>query len=645
MSAHLTQKTAPDWALDLALWPSIDLDVLEPIQRESAKRWILVLTEYVRGTSVKGTLDSLDLCRPHLLRLFNRCITIAPDGQLYGWRGILKGATRKPYQRQAVVTASLGSAGALHKVFSDVTGLEQRLTDLVLKRGHRGEIHESIISNKKLHRVFLEECKQAGIPLTQWPFIARWKGRRSIDTFVQRVLRDHPERAARVRFGDVAGSKMLTGTGKDATMLAFAPFDVAEMDGHKIDLIGVVGIPTPAGIAWVPIERVVLLLIADAFSGAILGYFAVIRREANADDMLAAVSPMAIPWRRRDLEVEGMTYSPGSGLPLGTVEHLAAFGVNALMVDNALINLSYQVHDRIVSRFGCAVNWGQVRKWMRRPIIERINRTLEQAGFQRVVSTTGSHPKDPRRNDPVAAAMRHRVELRYLLDLIDVEIARYNAEPSEGRFGLSPLDVIEQTLAGSGSRTLIPLIPPASALHPEIDILVFEATIRGNHAAGRRPSIKFHRGVYTNPVIAGNFDLIGKKVVLHVRGHDIRIVEVFLAESGASLGRARVRGHWRRQPHTLEIRKQVNRFVDDGRLVIREDEDPVTALHRHLAVQATRGQKHPAKISREATQLAHESIATQRPIKGSVKQHRTAQKPFTPSQRAPMFRRQTWRNV
>ena len=633
----VTRKTVAPSLLDLDLWPGIDESLLPEGEQDRIRRLASAITDYVLGRPMRALLRELKLSRTQLLRAFGRCVTFHSDGQLYGWRGLLSGAARKPYVRTQAATTAVGTAGALYQMFRTIPGLQKRLTNLVLKRG-RG-VNEARISNKALHKAFIDECRLAGIPVTQWPFTARQMGRRAIDRFMREVLISNPERAARSRYGQVAASKLFTGSGDDRLMLAMAPFDVAEMDGHRIDMIGGVGIPTPQGVVWVPIERLQLLIIADGFSGAIIGYYAVVRRECRSPDILAAAEHLTIPWQPRALQVPGMSYLSGAGLPLGTVPGLSSCAFAALMVDNALINIGFAVTDRLRSRLGCAVNWGPVRKWMRRPLIERINRSLEQAGFQRVVSTTGSHPKDPRREDPAQAAVKHCLGLEELLDLIDVVIANYNATSSEGHFSLSPLEVLAQTASGSACATLLPTLPPANGLRAELNRLVFTATIRGSLEKGSRPAITFERGKYTNKVIARDFRLVGKRVLLHVDPSDIRAIDVYLAETGESLGKVRVLGRWRRHPHSLELRRQINRAIADKRLVVPDGLDPVTAMHNALQRRAAKhGRKRKPTVSTDATTLARELRATGQPH-GPV-----ARPPLIPSspvrsRRAPSFGR------
>lgn len=633
-----TRETAPAISLDLTLWPKVDLQSLDEAERKRAEALQVAVEAYVRGETMAPLLASVHLCHAQLLRAFNKCILPAPDGQLFGYRGLLLQVGRKPYERVKAATAK-STAGALHLMFKRIRGLEKRLRDAILRRDSKGKLQEARIRAKDLHRTFISELRQAGVGDDEWPFNTRWKGKRCIERYMQNVVTSQAERAVRVRYGEAAGSKYKTGTGHRPLMLAIAPYDVAEMDAHRLDLIGSVRIPTHLGVLTVPINRMQILLIGDCTSTGVLGYYVVIRRECASEDLLFCAERLVKPWSQRKLRVEGMTYQPGSGLPFGVVDGLGPSGIGVLKVDRALVNLGWAVVDRIANRLGCAVNWGPPRTWARRALIERINASLEQNGFQRTVSTLGAHHRDPRRRDPVRAAVEHEVDVEVVLDAIDVVLADANIQPTEGAFGLTPLRSIAQMVQGIAHPTLIPLLPKPDALHPELDVLFVNGTLRGDLKTGHRTYLKYKRVRYTNPVIASMPHLIGQDVVLHVRAQDVRTLEVYLRSTGESLGVVTAMGKWAARPHSLEMRIQIFRHIDDGRLVIPDGMDPITATHQFLA-RKTRAAHQPnaPKVSPSATVLARESVVTQRPITGE-QPRKVAASGRTPlrSRRAPVF--------
>lgn len=87
------------------------------------------------------------------------------------------------------------------------------------------------------------------------------------------------------------------------------------------------------------------------------------------------------------------------------------------------------VKDRLENLIGCFMNLGPVALPMRRGIIERFFKTLEENGFHRLPNTTGSEPKDPRRKDPEQQAIQLNITYEHLKQLIDVLISNYNGTP------------------------------------------------------------------------------------------------------------------------------------------------------------------------------------------------------------------------
>jgi len=615
MNARLNRRTATEAVKDLSIWAQIDVRGFSDDDQKAMTRWRDLMDAYVRGETVADKLRAFGIDHTELLRKFNKCISLAEDGRLFGYRGLLPNAARKEYERSAVVTRGGNASGALSLLLKRKSEIRKTLDALILKLPIPDHIHESRIMNRDVHKAFIGLCRDHGVGAEEWPFTGVNQGRRSIDTYVAQVVAANLRRGVTVRYGDIAGSKLCTGTGEERILLATAALDVAEMDAHRIDMIGVVGLPTSSGIAWIPIDRLVLLLVCDAKESTILSHFVAIRQEADSNDLLEASRHFVIPWKPRDVERSGLEYPSGGGIPLGSLQGVLPFGVGALMLDNALIHLGLVVVGRIADRLGCAVNWGKVRKWMRRPMVERIFRALEQHGFQRIVSTTGSSPVDPRRKNASQDAAKHRVMIDVLLDLIDVEVATFNGMPSEGRFALTPNEALISTLDPHNGRTLFPLLPPPGAFQPELDVLVFEGRVYGDVKKGRRPMIKFKRARYTSPALASAPELIGKEVILHVRRADIRTFEAFLKDTGASIGVIHVLGAWRLQPHSLDLRILINKLLRQRKLELLDHPDPVTAVHAYLA-KGARSTHRPAepKISTAATELAREAMATGRPV-------------------------------
>jgi putative transposase len=72
---------------------------------------------------------------------------------------------------------------------------------------------------------------------------------------------------------------------------------------------------------------------------------------------------------------------------------------------------------------------GKAANPTRRPIVERLFKTLETNGFHRIASTTGSNNKDPKRDNAEQTAVKYKISALQIEELADVIIADYNAKP------------------------------------------------------------------------------------------------------------------------------------------------------------------------------------------------------------------------
>jgi len=608
-----TRGTVPPQHRDCAQWPLVDISGLSEAAQEQFVNLQVAANEYLHFRPVDTWLALAHTSHRTFLDLLNRALLVnARTGGIIGWAGFLKGALRKPYTRKADTSGAQrqGLSGALQLCFQRVPGLERELVGKILKKPRNGP-HEARIAKRQLHNAFIRACSAAGLGPMDWPFNTRWEGRRAIERFFDHVLLDNYERGVRTRQGEALASKLDTGTGVPRLFVPQLPYDGAEMDSHTADFIGCVGIPAPNGlIEYVPIERMQLLLIVDWVTANILGFAAVFRRQCNADDVLDAGYSVSTPWQPRELVLSAYQYEPGGGLPSGVIPELAGCGFSMLCIDNALINLSNTVLDRVVPRFGCAVNWGPVRKWMRRALVERIFRALEELGFSRLPSTTGSHPKDSRKErNPAETAVKRRIHFQVILDLVDLEIARYNARSSEGRFGLKRLGMLRQFVDCPEFGFRPPKLPMPDVLHPDLNITIDRAYVRGAH---ERPYTSFLRSKYTSPLLAHTPELINQPIIRHIKREAIQTIQAF-RETGEPLGTLVCSEPWRRYPHSIELRRQILRLVDDERIDQQHGQDFVSAALHWLNQQARAdGKRSRLAPSKAATALAREQQLKER---------------------------------
>ncbi len=637
MEKEWTAKTLPPHMADTSLWRSVDVDALNNANRARFLKYQAAIVAYLRTGKLGAISAELGLGRNCIIRQLNRCATLASDGKPYGWVALISGRRTGDYERKAELPdgrleAAGARAGAFKAFMLSHPEIKQKIDNLILKRTANGIVHEARITLKNVHAAFVGCCEQAGITGKQYPLNSKSRARRSIERYVTTVLHSQPEEACRARFGTVARSHLNVGRGRQSTQIATAPYDVVGIDPHKIDCIGSVRIVGPKGPQRVAIERLWIVPAVDDYTRAILGYSVGIRTECSAATIEQCIISAMSAWQPRNLKVPTMVYAANAGLPSGRFPELTGRAWAAMMVDNAAVHYARAIAERARQRLGCAVNYGPVGHWEHRPALERVMRTLEAHGFQRLPSTLGTGPLDPAKDNPVRKAIELGIDWEVLLDLIDVVVANYNVTPNEALGNRSPLSLL-QDYVGSGSLDFLPRrLPPPVATVAELGVTIETRAIRGKLLQGRRPYIEIDRVHYTSPVLSNCFGLIGKKIRVHIRESNMCSVTAY-HESGELLGILQAQGAWGQTAHTREMRKQINALRDSGELVVGYEDNPIVALLHYLGSQAHKdAEKKPMKISRNATQLARAADASGLPVVPH-----SATPPAPASASAPLF--------
>ena len=617
-----TFSTLPAELSDTSSWRSVDIEALDEGERERFVKYQSAIEAYLRTGRLKTSVQPVGISRTNLLRQLTRCVSPAADGKPYGWTALIRNFRTKDYRRIADLPSEKAtkaiSTGAFEMFMELHPEIKAKIDGLILKRPEKGHIHEARISLKDLHAAFVYSCEQAGILGNEYPLNSKSRGRRSVERYAKKLMLCQIEAAASARFGKTAKSHLSVGKGRSSSMVSLAPYDVVGIDPHKIDCIGTVRIAGPKGPQRVAIERLWIVPVVDDFSRAILGYSVGIRTECSAVTIEQAIISAMSTWEPRKLIVPDMTYAPDAGLPSGVIPEFSGRAWAAMMVDNAAVHYSNAIAERARRRLGCCVNYGPIGHWEHRSALERVFKKLETYGFQRLPSTTGASPSDPRRGDPARSAVELGIGLEELLDLMDVTVTDYNTGPNEGLGNRSPLSILRD-YASIKSLGLLPRrLPPPTATLPDLGIEVEIKTVRGDPENGRRPYVDIDRVRYTSPILSNAFALIGRKLRVHIRATDMCSVRAF-HESGEELGILTAQGPWGQTRHTREMRKEINALRDSGQLNVRYNDNPIVALLRHLQSETVKdATKKPRKISRSATRLARASAETGIPTENAA---------------------------
>ncbi|MBY0240250.1 MAG: hypothetical protein K2X55_13135 [Burkholderiaceae bacterium] len=602
-----TFRTLPPALADTSTWRSVDVTALDAEEQDRFMRLYHALNTYLATGKLQTVCKEQGVDRHEVIRQLNRCVALAADGKPFGWTALLRHCRTVDYQRRRLPPKGKQGAGnatgAFHQLLAQYPDIRDKLEQLVFKQMKGAPVHQPCISAKSLHATFIALCERAGIGVGQYPFNSRSRGRRSVERFLEELLLQSPEQGITARYGTVARSHLNVGRGIRQLHVPSTLYDVVGLDPHKLHCIGSVRIPGPKGMRRVAIERLWIVPVLDDFSRAILGYSVAIRTECSAVTIEQAIISAMGSWTPRAPRVPTLRYRDGAGLPSGLFPELAGRAWCTLMVDNAATHYASAIAEGVRRRLGCFVNYGPVGRWEHRAALERVMKTLETYGFQQLPSSTGSHATDPHRGNAAKAAVQVGIDWEDLLDIIDIEIANYNATDHPTLGHCSPLDLIRDKWLTEEIDFLPRRLPPALGTVPELGVASETRIVRGRYEQGRRPYVEIEGVHYTSPLLSTAFALIGKAILVHIRESDMRTVKAYFPDGG-ELGILTAQGPWGQVLHTREMRKQINALRDTGQLRIGGDDNPVDVLLRYYASGAHKdAEKKPFKVSRSATRL------------------------------------------
>lgn len=611
-----------EWT-DLSTWPKLNEASLPEDEAKKFSRIRAAVTAYLDGSNATAVAKETGVSRSELYRAVERALSLHADGAIWGWRALKPNVRVKQYERTTpsprsateFSDADSGFAGAFTQVLDSHVVIRDGLKDLALKTG--GGAHESRINAKDFHSEFLRLCKSVGIGPTQYPFNTADQGARSCRRHLDELRASDFETGAKILGGIPALVRSRVGNGESSLVTAVTlPFEAVMQDGHTIDCLGSVTFPHPSGPRRVPMSRCRIEVVVEVRSRAVLGYVLIFKRGTNSEDALGAVVSALSKWQplprpSPDFPVQ---YPQGGGLPSGLIPELEGAAWSTMLIDNASVYTSEAMVGRLRARVGCAVNFGPVGDFTRRYLIEGVYSVLAKRGFQRLPSTTGSGPKDTRRQN--AEEKSFDLPFDELAYLIDVAIATYNATELKSLAGRSPISYLQELYSGPKSPLIPRPIPPLAHSQADLDVFVKEITVRGNQKEGRRPYVEFHDVHYTNHNIRNSAGLINKVVCAHIKRSDLRQFEVF-SVTGESLGFVKADRGWNRVKHSLEQRIVINELIRDRRLRrSSEDEDWVQAYLRLLSKRAadSGSGKSAPKVSPDAASAAHVAHTANLPI-------------------------------
>jgi len=607
---NIDQSPAP-----LERWPDVNDALMSSDDATLFRARKKAMELYFVNESIAEIERITGVCRTSLGRMARKCLGMANDGRIFGFRALIpylrtqKNQRTSPFQDKRQHQQG-GQAGALRALLDKFPDIERTLNDKLLQASKVRKVYAHSIEAQSLHRIFLQCVREKNLGQSDWPFNTKHLGKRSIQKYMKDVLDRNFAKSVLLQKDSVAKAHLAVGTGH-GTLLKFQdPYDAVEIDAYKMDASMTVAFQNPGGTETdVPLDRIWLIAMVDRASTAILSYKVVFRSEVSSNDVVRVISDsVTCRWTPMKLGFS-MQYGLDAGLPSGVISGADGACWSLAFFDGALAHLAEAIHENVRKTLGFSITWGAAGHFERRPNVERTFRKIADQVFKRLPSTTGANPFNGRAKDPGKKAVRYRIRADEVQQVLDVFIAQHNATSTEGLYNLTPLDHIKSFIENSEFPLMLRKVPCHAKEKARRILTTSEATVRGDRKGGRRPYIQIDRVRYTSPHFSELGHLIGSKVIIEVDEEDMRQIKIFL-QSGGELGFLTAQGKWSQTRHSRTTRKAINSAVNKRIISMSEMEDPVEAYMAHLS-KTQRAKPGKAVISprqaTEATRLAQES--------------------------------------
>lgn len=581
-------------------WENVHIELLDNEQKNVYIKRKQAVDMYIDDVPLNKIMNLTNITKQKVPILVGKCIKINPQtGRQFGYAGLI------PYKRLEK-TAKISAKNSESKVrgaFSQLLLKYPVLSEFIFNNyfNNSKAVLEKNITIANLHHKFLEECRKAGIQDYEYPFNTSDKARRSFYDYVKRLELSTVKNTMQRADKNVQQRFFSTGIGKSMRPVPLAPFSVVQLDGHKIDMLYTVEVINKHGeLVRMPAMRMWLIAVIDVATRVILGYSLTTNENYNQTDVLRAFRNSIIPKTPMEFSLSGLKYPDNYGFPSLAIPTIEWAMPNTIMLDNAKSHLSENVIDKLCTQLYCSLNFGSVATPETRGIVERMFKTLEENGYHRIVSTTGSNINDVRRMNAEKDSVKYQITYNDIVQLTEYFIALYNNSPHSSLDNQTPLECMQRRIIEAGMQPCIADTAMKRKVYDLTNITEIK-TIRGSVKNGKRPYITYKGIEYRNDILSQSMGLIGQKLIIDVNPDDISSIRGFF-ENGTELGILTAVGEWGRRSHSLKTREEAIKLANYNKQKNNPFYAPLTELENELnerAISERRARTKAARIRAE----------------------------------------------
>jgi hypothetical protein len=538
---------------------------------------------------------------------------------------LIKGRHVNGYVR---VTESESNYAGIFDQLLERTGIESDLLDVI-----NGEHEEfSAVRHIDIHEVLGTLLERAGASVSRYPYTVQNKGKNGLTTFIKRVRAKKPLRGVKLCFGPAAAKKVGRAmTDNEEFRRYVEPYELVEIDAHKIDGIIILTITGPDG---VPIDLVLnrlwLIVVLEVKGTAVLGYSLAFGENPTKDDVAEAITRSIVPQERLGLTIPDLNYHDVGGFPASDIDECAYRLPTIYSFDNDQAHWSNDLHHDLCFKGGGIVHIGEGYHPDGRPNVENIFNTIEEDFFHQFKNTTGSNPNDPRRQHPEKAAIQYRFNYDVLLQGLDVYLFRKNGVAPPGAVRAAPIVHLEKAI--QHSDMLARRVPPDERLNWTMHEAWEKRTVRGGGSRKVPPYVQIDEAKYTSERLRNRWDLLNQEVLILLNRKDSLRVKMFLAD-GSYFDTLLVERRFR-VPHSFWVRSLYIQIMKQNEHAERGY--PTQVVFRHLVRQAKSCRKSRNQLQRllvENPELVNSPVESSEPAIEEPEQQRAPSPTDEPDKR------------
>lgn len=606
---------------DMTRWPVIEERSLPATKRQGfLKNKRIVARVLATGSSLR-VAEALGYSPGRVSQLMNRCLggdlnepapltcALIPHARLSA-----------PERRQDLpqLDQKPGATGAFTALLAQLPSLKAEL-DAAILADHRRTPTSQRLTPSGLHQLFLRCLREANWPMTRYPFTSVSRAAESVRRyFKRRQLELQMPKPRKDRF-----------IGMAASLSAHRALATVQIDEHLMHLHSNIAIQFNDSLIELRLKRATLLLAVDVATQCVLGFELRPTTAPNQDDVLAlfdrCLTPRAIP----TIQTLGFDELALPAIPA----HLnrswpMTFGT--VQFDNAWIHHSISVEQFLCTTMGSTASFGLAGQPKTRWLVEHVFDYLEQKLGHRFDSTTGTHPKDARRESAKNAKKVPPLAFQSLIEALYLQIANYNHSAMPNLAGQRPLEMLDQHMRQHWTRW------PRGGLDAGWQPFRSSMALPVHRSAKdrRKPYVQFCYCRYSgNGLLSLAPD--DTRIVVEFDRRDIRTLDARTLQ-GRALGTLDGPRTWNRFAHSYATRSWL---FKERRVSRYADSDPITGYFRELL-----GQKRTPDVAAQILSLYLEVTPHSQPWLATGEEAQTAMAvkgidgPSQPPSRTSSFR-------